>query len=59
MNKQYRVTGPRRVSGVSRGSVVTLDDKQVNVPALIEAGHVELMKTKTKIGESEDKEDSE
>lgn len=37
----YRVIGDRLISGVPRGEVVRLDPDQVNIPALIEAGHVE------------------
>lgn len=36
------VVGSRRVDGVSPGGTVELDPSEVNVAALVEAGHIEL-----------------
>lgn len=37
---RVEVVGPLRVAGARKGEIVDLDPTRVNVPALIEAGHV-------------------
>ncbi|MGI5493881.1 hypothetical protein [Microtetraspora malaysiensis] len=37
---KYRVIGDCRVAGVEPGGVVELDAAAVNIPALIEGGHI-------------------
>jgi hypothetical protein len=37
----YKVVGSRAINGVEPGGTTTLDPDQVNIPALIAAGHVE------------------
>lgn len=39
----YKVVGSRAINGVEPGGTTTLDPDQVNIPALIAAGHVELV----------------
>lgn len=39
--RSYKVVGSLLVAGVGTGELVQLDDETVNIPALIEAGHVE------------------
>lgn len=51
-----RVTGPFEVCGKKPGQAVVIDDEQVNLPALLAAGHVALTpepkpEPKTKKGE--------
>lgn len=43
-----RVVGPRTVAGVAPGGVVELDPGQVNVSALVEAGHIKLLAAKAR-----------
>jgi len=38
-----KVIGPREIGGVQPGRTVTLDDELVNVAALIDGGHIELL----------------
>ena len=38
---RVKVVGPLRVAGACRGEIVDLDQDQVNIPALIAAGHVQ------------------
>lgn len=38
---EYRVVGPFEVDGKSKGEVVDLDPEVINIPALIEGGHIE------------------
>jgi len=40
---KVKVIGPREVNGTRRGRTTTLDDEQVNVAALVDAGHVKLL----------------
>lgn len=42
----YKVVGPVEVGGVAPGKVVELDEQEVNVAALIEAGHIEPTRAK-------------
>ncbi len=49
MSDQYRVIGPVAIYGVQPGEIVRLDES-VNIPALIEAGHVELVPEKKPSG---------
>ncbi|SET43435.1 hypothetical protein [Nonomuraea wenchangensis] len=42
--RAYRVSGPRPVAGVGTGGTVHLDPEAVNIPALIEAGHIEIVR---------------
>lgn len=46
-NKLVRATvvGSCRVAGVEPGGTVELDPELVNVPALVEGGHIELQDT--------------
>lgn len=39
-----KVIGPRRVGGVEPGGTVDLDPSEVNIGALVEAGHIEISK---------------
>lgn len=41
MTNLYRVIGSQAINEVEPGGTTTLDPDQVNVPALIAAGHVE------------------
>lgn len=50
MSDQYRVIGDRPVCGVGTGEIVRLDGETVNIPALIAAGHVELVEDKKPAG---------
>ncbi len=50
MSDQYRVIGDRPVCGVGNGEIVRLDGETVNIPALIAAGHVELVESKKPAG---------
>lgn len=46
-----KVIGTQEVGGVAPGGTVTLDDERINIPALVDAGAVELVaepKRKTK-----------
>lgn len=36
----FEVTGPARVAGARKGETAELDPAVVNIPALIEGGHV-------------------
>lgn len=38
--RRFHVVGPHAVDGVAPGRTVTLDPEQVNIEALIEAGHI-------------------
>ena len=38
-----KVIGPYEVAGARTGRTVELDDEQVNLAALIDAGHIELI----------------
>ncbi len=40
-----RVIGAHEVGGVAPGGTVDLAPAQVNIPALVEAGHIEISKT--------------
>lgn len=40
-----RVIGSHEVAGVAAGGTVDLDPAEVNVPALVEAGHIEIPKS--------------
>ncbi|MDH2425782.1 hypothetical protein [Sphaerisporangium sp. TRM90804] len=40
-----RVVGTCEVAGTAPGGTVDLDPEQVNVPALVEAGHIEISKS--------------
>ena len=37
---RVEVVGPLRVAGARKGEIVNLDPTRVNIPALVEAGHV-------------------
>lgn len=39
-NHRYEVIGPFDIAGAKPGETVMIDDDELNVPALIEAGHV-------------------
>lgn len=45
--RAYKVVGSRVVSGSRPGDTAYLDDKAVNIPALIEAGHIEPVRKTT------------
>lgn len=38
-----KVIGENEVAGAQPGSEVSIDDEAVNIPALVEGGHVELI----------------
>lgn len=42
-----KVIGAHEIGGVAPGGTVELDPAEVNIPALVEAGHIELSKTAT------------
>ncbi len=37
---RYEVIGPFEIAGAANGETVTLDDDELNIPALVEAGHI-------------------
>lgn len=39
-NHRYEVIGPFEIAGAAPGETVNIDDDELNVPALIEAGHI-------------------
>lgn len=43
---KVKVIGPFEVNGVAPGRRTTLDDELVNLPALLAARHIELLKPK-------------
>ncbi len=40
-----KVVGSQEVGGVAPGGTVDLDPAEVNIPALVEAGHIEISKS--------------
>lgn len=40
MADRYEVIGPVPIGGVPPGGTVELDPEQVNIPALVHAGHI-------------------
>lgn len=46
--KKYRVTGPFEVAGKPAGEIVELDDDVIDIPSLIDGGHIERLPGKSK-----------
>lgn len=53
-NHRYEVIGPFEIAGAKPGESVTIDDDELNVAALIEAGHVKPLSKAAKDAAKDD-----
>lgn len=51
---RYKVTGPMRINDAEPGETVYLDPEKINIPALLEAGAIEPVQTKSTATKSGD-----
>ncbi len=51
---QFRVVGPFEIDGKVTGELVDLDPALINIQVLLDAGHIEAVKSRVKASELKD-----